>query len=41
MARADIGPMAYVTSGQEVPDDIAPANAEDIARRIVGEQENA
>ncbi|MDP6636813.1 MAG: flagellar biosynthesis protein FlhF [Phycisphaerae bacterium] len=41
MALADVGPMAYVTSGQEVPDDIAPANAEDLAWKIVGGRENA
>jgi flagellar biosynthesis protein FlhF len=41
MARADVGPMAYVTSGQEVPDDIAAANAEDLAWKIVGGRENA
>ena len=41
MARADVGPMAYVTSGQEVPDDIAPADAEDLAWKIMGGRENA
>jgi len=41
MARADVGPMAYVTSGQEVPDDISPANSEDLARKIVEGCENA
>jgi flagellar biosynthesis protein FlhF len=41
MSRADVGPMAYVTSGQEVPDDISPANAEDLAWKIVGGRENA
>ena len=41
MARSDVGPMAYVTSGQEVPDDIAPASAEDLAWKIMGGRENA
>jgi flagellar biosynthesis protein FlhF len=41
MARANVGPMAYVTSGQEVPDDIAPADAEDLAWKIMGGRENA
>jgi len=41
MARADVGPMAYVTSGQEVPDDISPANAKDLAWKIVGECKHA
>jgi flagellar biosynthesis protein FlhF len=41
MAASDVGPMAYVTSGQEVPDDIAAANAEDLAWKIVGGRENA
>jgi flagellar biosynthesis protein FlhF len=41
MARADVGPMAYVTSGQEVPDDISPANAEDLAWKIVEGCEHA
>ena len=41
MVRADVGPLAYVTSGQEVPDDIAPASAEDLAWKIVGGRENA
>jgi len=41
MAHFDVGPMAYVTSGQEVPDDIAPANAEDLAWKIMGGRENA
>ncbi|MCP4375986.1 MAG: flagellar biosynthesis protein FlhF [bacterium] len=41
MSRADVGPMAYVTSGQEVPDDISPANAEELAWKIVGGRENA
>jgi len=41
MARAEVGPMAYVTSGQEVPDDIAPADAEDLAWKIMGGRENA
>ena len=41
MARADVGPMAYVTSGQEVPDDISPACAEDLAWKIVGGREDA
>jgi len=40
MARADVGPMAYVTSGQEVPDDIAPADAEDLAWKIMGGRED-
>jgi len=40
MARADVGPMSYVTSGQEVPDDIAPASAEDLAWKIMGGREN-
>ena len=41
MARAGVGPMAYVTSGQEVPDDIAPASAEDLAWKIMGGREIA
>ncbi|MDP6544089.1 MAG: flagellar biosynthesis protein FlhF [Phycisphaerae bacterium] len=41
MAQADVGPMAYVTSGQEVPDDIAPAIAEDLAWKIMGGREDA
>ena len=41
MARADVGPISYVTSGQEVPDDIAAANAEDLAWKILGGKENA
>jgi len=30
------GPIAYVTSGQEVPDDISPANAEALAWKVLG-----
>jgi len=30
-----IGPIAYITAGQEVPDDIAPADAGELARRIL------
>ena len=41
MVRSGVGPMAYVTSGQEVPDDIAPANAEDLAWKIMGGREDA
>ena len=41
MVRADVGPMVYVTGGQEVPDDIAPADAEDLAWKIMGGRENA
>ena len=41
MARIGVGPLGYVTSGQEVPDDIAAANAEDIAWKIMGGRENA
>ena len=29
-------PLSYVSSGQEVPDDIAPADAGDLARRVMG-----
>jgi len=31
-----VGPITYVTSGQEVPDDISPANAESLAWRVMG-----
>ena len=41
MARANVGPMAYVTSGQEVPDDIASACAEGIAQKIAGGRADA
>ena len=41
MASLGVGPLAYVTSGQEVPDDIAPACAEKLAWKIIGERENA
>ena len=41
MARVDVGPMAYVTGGQEVPDDIEPADAENLAWKIIGGCENA
>ena len=36
LAEAGIGPIGYVTGGQEVPDDIAPADAMSLAKRIVG-----
>ena len=36
-----IGPIAYITAGQEVPDDIAPADAGELARRIVQGAGNA
>jgi flagellar biosynthesis protein FlhF len=41
MARIGVGPLGYVTSGQEVPDDIAAANAEDLAWKIMGGRDNA
>jgi flagellar biosynthesis protein FlhF len=32
-------PLSYVTTGQNVPDDIAPANARQLARRMLGMEE--
>lgn len=40
VARAQV-PMSFVTTGQDVPDDISPANARRLARWIVGEDQNA
>ncbi len=36
-ATADV-PLSYVTTGQDVPDDIAPADAERLARCILGDE---
>jgi flagellar biosynthesis protein FlhF len=36
LAEAGIGPIGYVTTGQEVPDDIAPADSMSLAKRIMG-----
>jgi flagellar biosynthesis protein FlhF len=35
MLRAGKTPLSYVTTGQNVPDDIAPANARQLARRML------
>ena len=37
VAAACEAPLSYVTTGQDVPDDIAPADADELAGRIVGE----
>ncbi|MBS3734462.1 MAG: flagellar biosynthesis protein FlhF [Phycisphaerae bacterium] len=37
LAAACDAPLSYVTTGQDVPDDIAQADADDLARRIMGE----
>ncbi|MFW6133853.1 MAG: flagellar biosynthesis protein FlhF [Planctomycetota bacterium] len=34
-------PLSYVTTGQDVPDDIAPADADDLAGRIAGDPRDA
>lgn len=36
IAASGIGPITYVTTGQEVPDDITQADAAKLARKIVG-----
>jgi len=41
VGSSGIGPIAYITAGQEVPDDIAPADAGELARRIVQGAGNA
>ncbi|MDY6913222.1 MAG: flagellar biosynthesis protein FlhF [Planctomycetota bacterium] len=41
IAAADAGPLSYVTTGQDVPDDIAPADNGYLARCILGGTLNA
>jgi flagellar biosynthesis protein FlhF len=41
VARDGKAPLSFISTGQEVPDDIAAADPHDLARRIVGDDDHA